>query len=169
MARRPLEKEGLYLDGGRRTTQLMRDSLGSMSTDLTQFAMLTLLGLAGYSAGATAIARGRARRYLPAIATVVAAVTVAGVLAPAYIHRELHWLTYKGDLIVRDVAAYVAAACILMIPAIIVTTKLAVHFATAASSAIRSWALTWGASAAVLLLSSFLALAAAIWISGEGP
>ena len=29
MARRPLEKEGICLDGGRRTTQLMRDSLGS--------------------------------------------------------------------------------------------------------------------------------------------
>jgi hypothetical protein len=29
VARRPLEKEGLYLDGGRRTTQLMRDSLGT--------------------------------------------------------------------------------------------------------------------------------------------
>jgi hypothetical protein len=28
VARRPLEREGLYLDGGRRTTQLMRDSLG---------------------------------------------------------------------------------------------------------------------------------------------
>ena len=34
MARRPLEWEGLCLDGGRRTTQLMRDSLGS-STALT--------------------------------------------------------------------------------------------------------------------------------------
>ena len=30
MARRPLEKEDLCLDGGRRTTQLMRDSLGSV-------------------------------------------------------------------------------------------------------------------------------------------
>ena len=29
MARRPLEKELVHLDGGRRTTQLMRDSLGS--------------------------------------------------------------------------------------------------------------------------------------------
>ena len=29
MARRPLEREQVYLDGGRRTTQLMRDSLGS--------------------------------------------------------------------------------------------------------------------------------------------
>ena len=29
MARRPLERERIYLDGGRRTTQLMRDSLGS--------------------------------------------------------------------------------------------------------------------------------------------
>ena len=28
MARRPLERERVYLDGGRRTTQLMRDSLG---------------------------------------------------------------------------------------------------------------------------------------------
>ena len=28
VARRPLDKEGVYLDGGRRTTQLMRDSLG---------------------------------------------------------------------------------------------------------------------------------------------
>ena len=30
MARRPLERERISLDGGRRTTQLMRDSLGSM-------------------------------------------------------------------------------------------------------------------------------------------
>ena len=29
MARRPLERERVCLDGGRRTTQLMRDSLGS--------------------------------------------------------------------------------------------------------------------------------------------
>ena len=28
MARRPLEREGIHLDGGRRTTQLMRNSLG---------------------------------------------------------------------------------------------------------------------------------------------
>ena len=28
MARRPLEREPIYLDGGRRTTQLMRDWLG---------------------------------------------------------------------------------------------------------------------------------------------
>jgi hypothetical protein len=30
VARRPLEREGIYLDGGRRTTQLMRDSLGGV-------------------------------------------------------------------------------------------------------------------------------------------
>ena len=30
MARRPLEREEVSLDGGRRTTQLMRDSLGRM-------------------------------------------------------------------------------------------------------------------------------------------
>ena len=32
MARRPLEGERIYLEGGRRTTQLMRDSLGRPST-----------------------------------------------------------------------------------------------------------------------------------------
>jgi len=31
VARRPLEREQIYLDGGRRTMQLMRDSLGSGS------------------------------------------------------------------------------------------------------------------------------------------
>jgi Domain of unknown function (DUF4431) len=31
VARRPLDRERVYLDGGRRTTQLMRDSLGSAS------------------------------------------------------------------------------------------------------------------------------------------
>ena len=35
MARRPLEKEHLYLDGGRRTTQLMRDSLDGGLTSRT--------------------------------------------------------------------------------------------------------------------------------------
>jgi len=33
VARRPLEREQVYLDGGRRTTQLMRDSLGSATSD----------------------------------------------------------------------------------------------------------------------------------------
>ena len=33
MARRPLEREQVYLNGGRRTTQLMRDSLGSIAMD----------------------------------------------------------------------------------------------------------------------------------------
>ena len=36
MARRPLERERIYRDGGRRTTQLMRDSLGS-GTDTMSF------------------------------------------------------------------------------------------------------------------------------------
>jgi hypothetical protein len=35
VARRPLEREGLYLDGGRRTTQLMRDSLGGITNKLS--------------------------------------------------------------------------------------------------------------------------------------
>jgi hypothetical protein len=34
VARRPLEREGLYLDRGRRTTQLMRDSLGGPACSL---------------------------------------------------------------------------------------------------------------------------------------
>ena len=40
MARRPLEGEQIYLDGGRRTTQLMRDSLGGVP--LTRVTMRTL-------------------------------------------------------------------------------------------------------------------------------
>jgi hypothetical protein len=35
VARRPLEREPVYLDGGRRTTQLMRDSLGSRTGDMS--------------------------------------------------------------------------------------------------------------------------------------
>jgi len=35
VARRPLEREGVYLDGGRRTTQLMRDSLGGATGPMT--------------------------------------------------------------------------------------------------------------------------------------
>jgi hypothetical protein len=137
-----------------------------MSTDLTLFAILVLVALAGYAAGATFIARRPGRRYLPTIATVVATIAVAGVLA--YLHPTV-WSTYNGNLIVRDVAAYTVAACLLLIPAIIVTTKLANHFATAASPPIKSWALTWAAAATVLLLSSFIALWAAVVISGDGP
>ena len=36
MARRPLEREQVCLDGGRRTTQLMRDSLASAATKVSQ-------------------------------------------------------------------------------------------------------------------------------------
>jgi hypothetical protein len=45
VARRPLERERVYLDGGRRTTQLMRDSLGSnRDTVLNRpFAVIALL------------------------------------------------------------------------------------------------------------------------------
>jgi hypothetical protein len=35
VARRPLERERVYFDGGRRTTQLMRDSLGRHHTQET--------------------------------------------------------------------------------------------------------------------------------------
>ena len=42
VARRPLEREPVYLDGGRRTTQLMRDSLGSRMTELRVNALKSL-------------------------------------------------------------------------------------------------------------------------------
>ena len=42
MARRPLEREQLSLDGGRRTTQLMRDSLGSRALQMRRFLSLLL-------------------------------------------------------------------------------------------------------------------------------
>jgi hypothetical protein len=42
VARRPLERERVCLDGGRRTTQLMRDSLGSRDTALHYTSMRSL-------------------------------------------------------------------------------------------------------------------------------
>ena len=42
MARRPLEREQVYLDGGRRTTQLMRDSLGSTAHTMTLRILVTV-------------------------------------------------------------------------------------------------------------------------------
>jgi len=166
--RRPLEKEQIYLDGGRRTTQLMRDSLGSMSTDAL-FALLLLLGVTVYATAATFIARGSARRYLPIIAAVVAVISVATVLAPAYVDRKYHWLNYQGDIMYRMVVAYTVAASILTIPAVIVTTKLAIHFAATSLPPIKSWLLNWGAGIAVPLLCVFVAVWAAIVISGDGP
>jgi TonB family protein len=47
VARRPLEREGVCLDGGRRTTQLMRDSLGSpLMPRLSLLISSCLLGVA---------------------------------------------------------------------------------------------------------------------------
>ena len=143
----------------------MRDSLGSMSAIPISWLLLVVLTLAGYAAAATFIARTTARRYLPTIATVVATIAVAAVLAPAYLNPNV-WSDYKGDLIVSDVAAYIVAACILMIPAIVVTTRLSM---TVAFPPLKSWVLTWAAAMGVLVLSSFLALWAAIVISGDGP
>ncbi len=46
MARRPLEREPICLDGGRRTPQLMRDSLGRKPTmDSTPISKTTRLGV----------------------------------------------------------------------------------------------------------------------------
>ena len=45
MARRPLERERVYLDGGRRTTQLMRDSLGRTMTYQALRAIHYIVGL----------------------------------------------------------------------------------------------------------------------------
>jgi hypothetical protein len=42
VARRPLERERIYLDGGRRTTQLMRDSLGGCTDKMRTLALLIL-------------------------------------------------------------------------------------------------------------------------------
>jgi hypothetical protein len=42
VARRPLERERVSLDGGRRTTQLMRDSLGVMAKHITGSASISL-------------------------------------------------------------------------------------------------------------------------------
>jgi hypothetical protein len=58
VARRPLEREQVYLDGGRRTTQLMRDSLGAgivkLSISPLPFLLATLL-----------VACAQQTRYLP--------------------------------------------------------------------------------------------------------
>jgi len=43
VARRPLEREGVCLDGGRRTTQLMRDSLGGTRTPLMRYLIPPLM------------------------------------------------------------------------------------------------------------------------------
>jgi len=40
VARRPLERERVYRDGGRRTTQLMRDSLGGTRMTIAQIRLL---------------------------------------------------------------------------------------------------------------------------------
>ena len=47
MARRPLERDGVSLDGGRRTTQLMRDSLGAMRPPDLAIVAFTLMCLSG--------------------------------------------------------------------------------------------------------------------------
>ena len=50
MARRPLERERVCLDGGRRTTQLMRDSLGSPLVIRAWIPVFTAASIAGCAA-----------------------------------------------------------------------------------------------------------------------
>ena len=55
MARRPLEREWIDPDGGRRTTQLMRDSLGSLPNNMRRYhyllaVLLPTLGSCSYLA-----------------------------------------------------------------------------------------------------------------------
>jgi len=121
----------------------------------------TLLGLAGYSAAATLIARRTARRHLPKVAAVISAVALGVILAFSW-SREV-------SPTVQDVIAWAVAACFVVLPAVAVTTGVAMHLATTASPPARSWVLRWAAGVAVLLPSLFLAFAAAVAITGEGP
>jgi TonB family protein len=52
VARRPLERERVCLDGGRRTTQLMRDSLGCASPIMRKRIATTVCALAAAAAAA---------------------------------------------------------------------------------------------------------------------
>ena len=77
MARRPLEREEVYLDGGRRTTQLMRDSLGGGTTKMPARALILriLLVLCGVE---TPLAAILAIRGFPFVGVLGGAVFMAG-------------------------------------------------------------------------------------------
>ncbi|HET7250521.1 MAG TPA: hypothetical protein VFI79_11785 [Gemmatimonadales bacterium] len=68
MARRPLEKEQVHLDGGRRTTQLMRDSLGGATVAFSQTFRRRLLTFvltgAGIGVGFSLLAAAGSLTYL---------------------------------------------------------------------------------------------------------
>ena len=135
---------------------------------LTFVGILAAISLAAYAAGATLIARRAESRHLSKIATIFSVVAVGTILTPTYLDSHFWWsreITVMG----REVAAYAIAACLLVVPAVGVTTKLARHYASSDSPPVKSWALTWVAAVTILLLSSFLALAAAMMISGDSP
>ena len=89
MARRPLERERAYLDGGRRTTQLMRDSLGGMPrrlqgnhpVGLAEYLRSTRDHYASYHHHKEQMAYGAATLYVGALTA--AALTPSRVWEPA--------------------------------------------------------------------------------------
>ena len=127
-----------------------------------------VLAIAAYSAAATLVARGSARRHLPKVAAVTSAIALAMILAPIYLDPAFKWSTETSTL-VRDVVGWAVAACIVVLPPLAVTTRLAMHLAVTATPPARRWVMTWAAGIGVLLPSLFLAFAAAIMITGDGP
>ena len=112
------------------------------------------------------MARRTARRHLPKVAAAISAVALAMILVPVYINPTFWWITETSTM-VREVAGWAVIASLVVLPAIAVTTGLAIHFAASASPPVRSWAVTWAAAVAAMFGSLFFAFAAAVIIIGE--
>ncbi len=128
----------------------------------------SVLALAAYSAAATLLARRTARRHIRKVAAIVSVVVLITILLPIYLDPAFLW-SAETSTMVRDVAGWAVAACLVVVPGVAVTTRLATHFAATASPPARSWALTWAAGVAVLFPSLLFAFGAAVMITGEGP
>ena len=93
MAPRPPERERSYLDGCRRTTQLVRDSSGRQPTQLSPGAPMRMIGLAvlllAICASPSPAQSGSYQAVAPATAALQLTASVPAVHAPLPAHADL--------------------------------------------------------------------------------
>jgi hypothetical protein len=116
-----------------------------------------------YATLATFIARRGARRHLGMIGAVIAALATSALVIAA----SASWYEPGLGVRPRDLIAYVVIGCLLFIPATIVANKTAAQFASAAKKPLTSVVMTWHISILTIAFSSFVALGALMWITGD--
>jgi len=134
VARRPLEREGVYLDGGRRTTQLMRDSLGGATKSENMQApdpllIRMLLAIPGASALAASYSERDRRRRDPT--------------APADPTADLLWMTLPWGLAVGLLIPIGLVLLPIQLPGWLLDFSLGLMIAAILCAFVSAFALGW--------------------------